>query len=583
MRLSTDDNILNVEAAAYRLTFAADRPFAYLEAPLGQEAASLFLFASVHTAGAQDDTTRIGTWDVTLNSDTEIVLQNTVLSSVWQQKIIRLRCTDSRFVYELEVEGTGAITEIDYFSGYYSAHPRWGSGFFWSGQSFLQGYNPEPNTDELYHFESSAGSLIDMTGVPLPGKGSWFFTPPPYSYAFQTSPSTWLGMSVEAAPGNNRYTDYRYRGMRGSFALNLVYRAKVDGQQRLPSIAVDFALDEYGVIECHVMALRDQHFAPSYNRSAHPHWWKTPMFCGWGAQCYLAALDRKPAPAYARQENYEMFLHDLEANDICPTIITIDDKWQADYGNNAVDTDKWPDLRGFIDKQHQLGRKVLLWLKAWDAEGIPPEETVRNATGLPISVDATNPKYAQRLHASIQRMLSAGGYDADGFKIDFTARIPNGPALQQHSDVYGLELMKLYLQLIYDAAKAAKPDAMIVAHAPHPYLADVIDAIRLNDINKDKDVVRAMQHRARIARIVGPQMIIDTDNWPITDRASWRAYMRIQSTLGIPSLYYVTHIDATQEPLMPEDYALIRQTWAAHQNPTADSGAGTPIYIVDTP
>ena len=54
----------------------------------------------------------------------------------------------------------------------------------------------------------------------------------------------------------------------------------------------------------------------------------------------------------------------------------------------------------------------------------------------------------------------------------------------------------------------------------------------------------------------------DSDNWPITDKAAWRAYMEIQPELGVPSLYCVTHIDSTLEPLEAEDYDLIRQVWA---------------------
>ncbi|MBX3062719.1 MAG: hypothetical protein KF726_07075 [Anaerolineae bacterium] len=564
------------------MTFAVDRPFAALEYPLGKPVANLFLFSSVHTVGGREDTTSIGEWQVLEQSASEFVLQNTTSSSIWERKTVRLRCSENRIVYELEVQGSSRITEIDYFSGYYSAQPRWGSGFFWSGQEFMQGYNPEPNTDEVFYFEPAAGSLIDLTGVPLPGKGTWFFTPPPYSFAFQSSPEHWLGMSIEAAPNNNRYGDYRYRGMRGCFGLNLAYQVAVNDVQQLPSIAVDFASDEYSTVERHANALRRQGYAPTVDRRNRPSWWESPMFCGWGAQCYLAAIGKLPAPAYARQEYYDAFLRDLETSNILPTIITIDDKWQAAYGTNEVDTDKWHDLRGFIDAQHRAGRKVLLWLKAWDAEGLPAEETVRNAAGLPISVDPTNPQYQQRLRDSIRWMLSAQGYDADGFKIDFTARIPDAPGMQIHADVYGLELMKLYLQLIYEAAKTAKSDALIVAHTPHPYLADVVDVIRLNDINTNKDVVRAMKHRARIARIAGSQAIIDTDNWPITDRASWRAYMRIQATLGVPSLYYVTHIDATQEPLLPEDYALIRDVWASHQTQSQNRAGSSASEIGST-
>jgi hypothetical protein len=104
-----------------------------------------------------------------------------------------------------------------------------------------------------------------------------------------------------------------------------------------------------------------------------------------------------------------------------------------------------------------------------------------------------------------------------------------------------------------------------MAHTPHPYLADVVDMIRLNDMNVGQDITRAMQHRARIAAIACPDAVIDTDNWPITDRASWRQYLPLQAELGVPSLYYVTHVDSTGEPLLPEDYELIRRVWRRYR------------------
>jgi len=262
--------------------------------------------------------------------------------------------------------------------------------------------------------------------------------------------------------------------------------------------------------------------APSIPPHAKPTWWQEPIFCGWGSQCHLARAENGRAPDYARQTIYEQFLAILQANEICPGTIVLDDKWQATYGKNEVDQAKWPDLRGFIGRQHAAGRKLLLWLKAWDPEGVPAAECIQNAAGLPIAIDPTNPAFQQRLRRSVQRMLSPAGYDADGFKIDFTARIPSGPGLKRHGDAWGLELLKQYLGLIHTAAKEIKPDALIMTHTPHPYLADVVDMIRLNDINVEKDVNQAMRHRACIARIACPAALIDTDNWSVTNRAAGR-------------------------------------------------------------
>jgi hypothetical protein len=528
---------------------AADRPYVFLTDPKGKRLAELFVLSSVHTLQGRDDTVHVDSWQAEQSGD-QIILSLTAQSSLWRRKTYRFRCAESRFSYEIEVEGEGRLAEALYFSGYYSGQVRWGSGFFWSGQRFKKLFNPEPTIAESYRFSPSNASVIDLAGVPLPGKAG----------------QRWLALGVEAAPGENRFTQYEYHGQHGSFYLSLAYEGytSVNGVYTLPAIGFDFASDEYQALSQHVASLRRQHYIPKYHYQK-PSWWYEPIFCGWGTHCYIASVHGGKAPDYAQQKLYEDSLTILENNGLSPGIVVLDDKWQSTYGGNRLDERKWPDLRGFVDAQHAAGRKVLLWLKAWDPEGIPADECITNAVGVPLAVDPTNPAFERRFREVIHMLLSAEGYDADGFKIDFTARIPCGPGAHLYGDVWGLELMKRYLFIIYDEAKKTKPDALVMSHTPHPYLAGVLDMIRLNDINIDRNVNRAMMHRARIAAIACPDAIVDTDNWPITNKAVWREYISLQPQLGVPSLYYATHIDSTGEPLQAEDYALVRQIWATYR------------------
>lgn len=547
---------------AYRLTFAEDRPFVYLETPAGERLAALFTLSSIHTLAAGDDTPQAGDWELSaLPGETVFSLRTG--SSCWQSKTYRFRCYPHSIRYEVEVEGYGQLAEADYFGGYCSAYRRWGSGFFWSGQHFHRGFNPEPTSAEVYHFTPDGNSVIDLQGVPLPGKSGWFFTPPPFCFALEL-PSGWLALGVEAAAGQNRFADFRYHGQPAAFYLSLAYEGHtaVDGRYLLPAIRFHFAPDEYAGLAAYVRQAHPGLFvAGREGADSRPRWWRTPIFCGWGAQCHLAARHGGCGPDYARQEHYEAFIQTLEANGLHPGIVVLDDKWQASYGENRVDEQKWPDLPGFIARQHAAGRKVLLWLKAWDAEGLPASECIINAAELPVAFDPTRPAFARRLRTAIRRMLSPSGYNADGFKVDFTARIPSGPGLRCHGDSWGLELMKAYLEILYTEAKRVKPEALVMTHTPHPYLAEVVDMIRLNDINTGSPVNPAMTHRAKIAALACPSALIDTDNWPMPDKAAWREYLQLQPHLGVPSLYYATHIDATGEALEAEDYRLIRETW----------------------
>ena len=572
MQIKNCNGVLAVMTQHYSLTFPLDRPFVLLKDASGRQLAELFVLSSIHPLHARDDTVRIGEWE-TEERDGEIVLALRAYSSVWEEKRYRFRCHPDRFAYEMEVVGEGRLAEVHPFGGYYSGHLRWGSGFFPSGQSFSQGFNPEPNADEMNFFSPAENSVIDITGVPLPGRASWFFTPAPFCFAFYSG-DQWLSMGVEARPNANRFIEYRYNGHRNSFYLTLNYEGytTVAGVYQLPAIGFDFRPDAYEAVSAHVQALRAAGYvAAADNTVMRPLWWLMPIFSGWGAQCYLATQERGQAPGYARQDLYEGFLSVLGHQDVEPGIVIIDDKWQATYGGNEVDEAKWPDLSSFVARQHSAGRKVLLWLKLWDPEGVSPEMCITNAAGLPIAVDPTNPAFAEQLRTSVQRMLSPQAYDADGLKIDFSARIPSGPGIRCYGDSWGLELMRSYLSIIYEAAKEVKPDALIMTHTPHPYLADVVDMIRLNDINVLKDVSKAMRHRARIASIACPDAVIDTDNWPIPDRATWRSYLTLQTELGVPSLYYASHVDSTGEPLEAEDYQLVRDSWQRYRARTQPS------------
>jgi hypothetical protein len=564
---------LTFSAESYTLTFLVDRPYVYVDDIRGTRLMELFVSSSVHPLHDRDDTVRVGTWEVETSPD-ETVYWLSVGSSVWTEKIYRFRCQPHRFTYEIEVRGQGRLADALYFGGYVSAYRRWGSGFMVSGHSFARGFNPEPISEETHYFIPASTVHIDLGGVPLPGKGDWFFTPPPYCFALESA-NGWVGIGIEAQAGANRWTEYTYHGGRG-FHLSLAYEGytAVDGTYTLPAIGFDFTADPLAALSKHVQALQLSGCVPSLAARQRPVWWFEPIYCGWGTQFYHAALDGGRAPDYARQSHYEAWLQTLSQHNVEPGTVVIDDKWQSTYGDNEVDQERWPDLNGFIAGQHSAGKKVLLWLKAWDYEGIPADECILNAGGIPLTVDPSNPAYERRLRAGVRRMLSPDGYNADGFKIDFTARIPSGPGMQLHGDLWGLELMKRLLGIIHDEAKRTKPDALVITHTPHPYLADVVDMIRLNDTLElerlsdpqiGSDIGATMTLRARIAAIACPGIPIDTDNWPVRDRKAWRGYTRLQPELGVPALYFVSHIDRTQEPLEPEDYALLRETWARYR------------------
>jgi hypothetical protein len=97
--------------------------------------------------------------------------------------------------------------------------------------------------------------------------------------------------------------------------------------------------------------------------------------------------------------------------------------------------------------------------------------------------------------------------------------------------------------------------------------------VRLNDMLRLDDpgplpvsaVVPQMRYRALVAKASLPDVLIDTDDWCIPDKRTWREYLELKSELGVQSLYYATHLDLTGEALDEDDYAALRRAWGVAQ------------------
>jgi hypothetical protein len=380
----------------------------------------------------------------------------------------------------------------------------------------------------------------------------------------------WFGLSLAAPVEELTFVQLVYAAADRGFSLRLEYEGhtRVDGEFAAPAIVLTpRAADPYSGLRQHRDDLVERGAAPPPEPRDAPAWWNEPIFCGWGAQGGLARANGAIAPALATQANYDRFLAHLDAQGVVPGTIVLDDKWQASYGTNEPDTDKWPDLRAWIADRHERDQHVLLWWKAWDTEGFPAELCVRNADGAPVAVDPTKPSSCDELARIVRRMLGPDGLDADGLKVDFTARTPSGTSLNTYGEGWGIALLHRLLHVVYGAAKDAKPDALVITHTPHPAFVDVTDMIRLNDMLRLDDppprppIVPQMRYRAAVVQAACPELPIDTDDWYAPSLAEWRAYAAVKPLLGVPSLYYAESLE-TGEELEPADYDVLRTTWA---------------------
>ncbi len=216
--------------------------------------------------------------------------------------------------------------------------------------------------------------------------------------------------------------------------LPLYNRTEVFGEKELQGIWGGYGETDITIVKNYSKWHYDIGLCKKRDFSDSPKWWSKPIFCGWGEQQNLAAkvVTGTTAPnavssTMATQENYEKMIQTLDDNDLPYGTTIIDAKWQERYGNPIVDKVKWPDMRGFVDRMYSNGKKVLLWIKSWDPEGLNREEGVQLLCNL-ISADPTNPNYRNRIKRDIRHMLSDEDncLNCDGFKIDFINCFPKG-------------------------------------------------------------------------------------------------------------------------------------------------------------
>jgi hypothetical protein len=60
-----------------------------------------------------------------------------------------------------------------------------------------------------------------------------------------------------------------------------------------------------------------------------------------------------------------------------------------------------------------------------------------------------------------------------------------------------------------------------------------------------------------------PELPIDTDDWRAPNKREWREYLERKREIGVPSLYYASHLDATGEEFDDDDYAAIARVFAS--------------------
>ncbi len=462
-------------------------------------------------------------------------------SAAWEKEY-RLDCDPEGFEFTVTVRGRGSIGQVSYF-----ARGREDGKTAGSDYHFCEYFIPCAGTDANFRNVMPA-SLSYRSFVEL-------LIPPPFCFSFRTEGlDTRFALGLAAREGEYNFLHYDYTCVQneshrfGFFvSTDLEGHTKVNGSYELPKIRAFFAESDLDAVRKYAEYHYSRGLCRRRDFSGAPRWWKGPIVCGWNEQERFA-VNGKTQKSAATQQVYTEIAELIRRRGIHPTILIIDDKWQRAYGDCLPDPEKWPDMRGFVDEMHRRDIHVLLWFRLWGGEGLPEDE-VMPGEGIPYRTvrldyapyaDPTNPKYRERLKHILHTLLSdeKGCMNCDGFKLDYSLVMPYGKTAKSYGGQYGFEMTKRLYELIYDTAKAVKPDALINASPCHPYFAEVCDEARLHDYGWGlRNETEQMTFRAKLFDAAMPGVLIDTDSVNYGDREDAMRYFRSAGQIGIPDLY----------------------------------------------
>ena len=318
-------------------------------------------------------------------------------------------------------------------------------------------------------------------------------------------------------------------------------------------------------------------------------WWYSPMWCTYGDQhvplegeATRMASDPNARVELCDRATEEMVLRGvnaIEKNKLPIRTLIIDDRWYTWQGDMVADTRKFPDMRGLVDRLHARGYKVICWASLFQFERESeayqkhPEWFIihhydrnhHNPERNWPHLDYSDPKVVgPYLKDLMERLLSDGpkGYNFDGIKFDWPFVVPHDYAYPDRNWV-GKEMTIYRTQkLIYQTAKTAKHNALIIGVSPHPFFNDTQDIIRTYDVSTSD--MRIHLNRARYIHAISPGMTAALDEAGYHE--NFFKYMENACQLGIPMIYNLLCFNMDDVRYSDEDYRTLRNILNAYVN-----------------
>ncbi len=483
-------------------------------------------------------------------------------SNLWEEKLCHLTCYEDRAEFTVTVKGKGNVDSVKYFT--YNKQTDDKVKQVKGSQDFYEGFYPN-----IYEMGEEATYRADREK----GVNSTLTVPTMFLHAFKTAGiNEILSFSVVAEMGEHNFTKLVYDPDM-YFTTDQDGHTHVDGCWTAPKVVITTADSYYNACEKY----RDYYFENGICEKnsviKRPRFWYGPIACGWFEQ-QASGEPGVRITDMAKESLYRNMLRKFDERDVHPNILIIDDKWMTDYGTATVNTDKWPDLRGFIDEnRRERGIHTFLWFRLWPEENecVPHEYCVYDEIEKVYEADPSHPGFREMLKETVHRLISSdeGCYNADGLKVDFGFRWPRGRKALSHSSKYGAELIYEYIKLIHDVAKEAKPHAVINASPAHPMFDSIVDHARLHDYDaKNRRTLEEFAHRAKIWGTALPSSLIDMDGGAVSTNRDVMRFLLGQADYGIPDLYYIS--DFKHFKLTAEEWSQVSDAWKAYNEKMDD-------------
>jgi hypothetical protein len=418
---------------------------------------------------------------------------------------------------------------------------------------------------------------------------------PPYIAALRGG-KQWTGLATMEIPSSQ--LGLHAIITRENYSLNFRYSGNLTvGKtelRRFPKVGFFFSMQRDEVLTRYIASIYENKLAAKPATWA--DWWAGPMYCTYADQVYQhtinsgAMKDEPGASANCTEKFVTERFQILDDQRIPYSMVTLDYAWLDKLGDHLPHPDRFPDLRAFIERMHQKGKRVLLWFAPFFCEAESrlaiehPDWMIKNRDGSLHShvwmkknihtPDFTNPAVREYFTRLIRQLLGGGPaeFNADGFKIDGYSFLPDVNNTF-HDPAWGTGDLFQYkaAKLVYDAVKAVKPNALVEQSFANPLFNDVQDVCRLDDASSyDTDLY---ENRAWVALLAGVA-VPDTDDWSAFRKMFIHSTLR-KAVYGIPTLYAVKYRGAGRMggasggypvPIAADDYSRVSAILRVYQH-----------------